>query len=183
MYASKMESRPRRGFTKADAEDHIYYEPASGTIHWKKRIQCFGGGKPAGSVAGTKKDGYVQIKLFGKVYRAHHIVWLFETGDWPPVGVDVDHIDGNRSNNVFSNLRLATRSQNNLNTGERRRANNTSGHKGVYPTKDGRWFARIGHKGKILHLGTHDTFEEAKAARLKGEKEIYGEFSSQNQPR
>jgi hypothetical protein len=174
MYAEKMEVRPRRGFTKDEAEMHILYDAENGLIRWKNRVQCFGGGRSAGDIAGTNKDGYTSIKMFGKFYRSHHLVWLMETGDWPPLGVDIDHINRDRGDSRFSNLRLATRAQNNLNSQGRR--DNKSGHRGVHPTGD-KWFARISVDKKIIHLGVFSDKSEAISARKEAEKKFYPEFS------
>jgi len=64
--------------------------------------------------AGTPdKDGYIQIQIDGKIYKAHQLVWLHEEGEFP--GCGLDHIDTITSNNARSNLRKATDSQNQQN--------------------------------------------------------------------
>lgn len=55
------------------------------------------------------------------------------------------------------------------------RADNTSGHIGVYPTRAGHWAVYIGFKGKKYYLGTYEKKSDALAARLKGE-EMHDEF-------
>lgn len=55
-------------------------------------------------------------------------------------GVDIDHVDGNGLNNQSANLRVASRSQNNVNSVKP--CNNTSGFKGVYPhSRANKWCA------------------------------------------
>jgi len=174
MYAEKMEVRPRRAFTKEEAENHILYDADTGLIRWKKRIQCFGGGRDAGSLAGTNKDGYTSIKMFGKFYRSHHLVWLMETGEWPPLGVDIDHINRDRSDSRFVNLRLATRAQNNLNSPGR--CDNKTGHRGVHPSRT-RWCARISVDKKIIHLGTFETKDDAIRVRKAAEQKYYPDYA------
>lgn len=61
----------------------------------------------------------------------------------------------------------------------RQRADNTSGHAGVYRTKNGKYRAGIGFKGRRYHLGTYDTFEEAVTARENAEKILHGAFVKQ----
>ena len=68
---------------------------------------------------------------------------------------EVDHRDGDRLNNCVDNLRWATRRQN----AENRRGRGC--HK-----KGSRWVSRIGVRGKMIHLGTFDTEEEAHACYL-----------------
>ena len=83
----------------------------------------------------VKKDGYwlatKWIKLPGiaekKHLSLHHFVWLLKTGEEPILSVD--HIDRNRTNNQFENLRLATRQQQNRHRGKQK--SNTSGYIGV----------------------------------------------------
>ena len=76
---------------------------------------------------------------------------------------DVDHVDGNGLNNQRNNLRLATRSQNNVNS--KRPKNNTSGFKGVYPhAQVNKWCAQIGVAGRRLYLGYFDDPREAASA-------------------
>lgn len=56
------------------------------------------------------------------------------------------------------------------------RRDNTSGFRGVYITKSGRYKVRIGFKQKGYHLGTYETFEEAVAVRMEAEKLIHEGF-------
>lgn len=174
-FTPKDEKRARRDFTREDLLERVEYCPDSGVFRWKRRVMCFGGGRMPGDIAGTAKDGYVQITLFGRQYRAHHLAWLVMTGEWPPTKLDIDHINQDRSDNRWSNLRLASRGQNNLNT-KSARSDNVTGHRGVHPTR-GRWFARITVDKKIVHLGVFDTKEEAIEARKSAEKKYYPEFA------
>lgn len=172
-----MEKRDRRAFTKEELLEHIRYDPETGALSWNRPSQSPKGIRAAGASAGTWKDGYVSVILFGRAYRAHHLAWLIMTGGWPPVGCDIDHIDRDRSNNKWSNLRIATRSQNIINSSVRK--DNSCGHTGVHYRKDnGKWAARISFNGKINLLGQFDTFEEAVAARVAAERRLYGEFAS-----
>ena len=49
----------------------------------------------------------------------------------------------------------------------RNKINAISGLKGVVPAHNGRWKSQIGHKGKVIYLGTYDTKEEAHDIYLK----------------
>jgi hypothetical protein len=100
----------------------------------------------------------------------------FLTG-WPLV----DHIDGDGLNNRRSNLRPATHIQNLQN--QRRRSNNTSGHKGVsWDAPRGKWLARIQVDGARRYLGIFDTAEAAALAYDAAAREYYGEFAALNFP-
>jgi hypothetical protein len=94
------------------------------------------------------------------------------TGKWP-IG-EVDHIDTDGGNNVWTNLRESTRRQNASNT--RTKSTNTSGFKGVSRTRK-RWMATITVNYRMTYLGTFDTKEEAHEAYVEAAKRLHGEFA------
>ena len=103
----------------------------------------------------------------------HRLAWMMIHG--APTA-DIDHIDGNRTNNRISNLRAATRSENLANA--RKHAHNTSGAKGVYFDRQrGKYQAHITHQYKYYHLGRFDTFEQAVAARRDAAERMHGKFA------
>lgn len=157
-----------------DAAKIWAYCPETGRIIWKVERRCAGGKVFPGTTAGTVKDGYMQIGTGGAHFRAHRIAWLLMTGSHAPSDMDIDHINGDRSDNRWSNLRLATRSQNNVN---RKRAKTASGVNGVYQRRDtGKWHARVTVNYRVILLGQFNTKEESVAARHQGEAEHYGNF-------
>lgn len=82
----------------------------------------------------------------------------------------------NALDNRRANLRLATKSQNQMN--RRIQRNNTSGFKGVHLFKrTGKFRAYIMVQGKEKHLGYFATAEEAHVAYVKAAVEIHGEFA------
>lgn len=93
-----------------------------------------------------------------------------------PQGYTVDHINRDKLDNRRENLRVATASQNHINSGLR--SDNTSGFKGVYWRKDsGKWRAKIRIGGKYINMGSYETVEEAHEVYKKKELETFGEFS------
>jgi HNH endonuclease len=95
-----------------------------------------------------------------------------------PMGRDIDHRDGDGLNNVVSNLRVATRSQNMQNRPMQK--NNTSGFKGV--TRFGcKWQSQIWLNGKLLYLGRFNTTIEAAAVWNWAARKLHGEFAYQNE--
>jgi hypothetical protein len=93
-----------------------------------------------------------------------------------PLGIEIDHIDGNRLNNQKSNLRFATSSQNKMNRGPRK--DNKSGYKGVSWHKErNKWTARIMINGEYKHLGLFDNILNAVNAYNKIAKTYYGEYA------
>lgn len=94
-------------------------------------------------------------------------------------GQEVDHKDGDKLNNQRSNLRIATRAQNVMNTGLI--SSNTSGFKGTYfKKKTNRWFSCIRIGGKLIHLGYFDNKIKAANAYNKAARKYFGEFAKLN---
>ena len=94
-------------------------------------------------------------------------------------GQQVDHINGNGLDNRRPNLRLCTVAQNQWNS--RRRADNTSGFKGVYfNIRDRKWWARIRVCGKRLELGRFDSALAASRAYDEAARKYHGEFARCN---
>lgn len=123
-------------------------------------------GKPAGC---KDANGYwvVCIKEDGikANYRVHRIIMTLLLKE-ELVG-QVDHIDGNPSNNSICNLRLCPRGCLDNGQNVKVHSTNTSGHPGVMiASKNGKWQGQIKVNGKMLWLGYHDTKEEAIAAYL-----------------
>lgn len=133
--------------------------------------RCMKVGDIAGSI---NNEGYLHIMIAGKRYKSHRLAWLYMTGEWPKD--QIDHIDGERANNRFSNLREATHGQNQSN--KRVQQNNTSGYKGVSPARGKRpWKARIMVAGKSIWLGLFETKELAHAAYCEAADKHKGEYA------
>jgi hypothetical protein len=105
--------------------------------------------------------GYRYVTFKNVHYKEHRLIWLWVTGVWPEN--QTDHVDGDRSNNRFENLRDVTGSENQHKITYNK--NNTSGFRGVCYHKDNkRYVARIRVNCKIHHLGYFDTPEDASVA-------------------
>ena len=98
--------------------------------------------------------GYRQVAFEGRIYSVHRLVWTIHHGTSPDG--EVDHINGDRSDNRLCNLRLATSAQNNQN--RRLSSRNKTGVKGVFRVKwasSERWRVSVGYdRGKyyITHF-------------------------------
>lgn len=151
----------------------LRYDPSTGEFTW---IQCL---KPElnGSKAGhVNSHGYIAVKIKGKHLTAHRLAWLYMTGQWPKYMVD--HIDGNRANNAWGNLRDVPRSVNNQNIRSPNRRNTWSRLLGVsYHGASGKFEASLtvtkdGRKRK-MYLGLHKTQEEAHEAYLAAKRKYH----------
>ena len=149
----------------------LHYDPETGVFTWLVNKSNVKAGSTAGKHAA---NGYWRIKLDGREYPAHRLAWLYMKGTWPS-GV-VDHINMNKIDNRFDNLREASFAQNQHNRTEQ--SNNTSGYKGVSRFKNtGRWRADIMLNGKSHYLGSFDTAEDAAIAYDMAASELHGSFA------
>jgi len=150
----------------------LTYEMQTGVFNWRRaptnQVQ-------AGAKAGwIEARGYRRICIGGKSYQAHRLAWLYVTGSWPED--QIDHINLNRSDNRWSNLRAATNSQNQANVGPSRRS--SSGIKGVYwHRRIGKWHASIMFNRRLICLGYRNTKEEAAALYAAAAKKFFGQFA------
>lgn len=149
------------------------YDPKTGKL-WRIRKRTWGGYREVKELVGTDSHGYQVTRFEGKSYPCHRLAWFLMNTEFPPKYMDIDHINGDKADNRWSNLRLAKRGQNNMNSGNP--VNNTTGQKGVHPTR-GRWFARIKVDQKIIHLGVFKNFDDAVIARKQAEAKYFGEFT------
>ena len=158
--------------TQARVREALSYDPETGVFTNRVRSGSRRGpGDRAGSLTAT---GYWQIMIDYKVYQQHRLAYLYMTGEWPEH--EIDHIDGDRANNRWSNLRDATRLQNGRNRCRSR--NNASGMKGVcFDLTRCRWRAGITVGGKYVNLGYFASPEEAHAAYCAAADKHYGEFA------
>ncbi|HEX8348749.1 MAG TPA: HNH endonuclease [Hymenobacter sp.] len=150
----------------------VAYDPTTGLFTRLEGTTPQATARHAGKQAGlTKPKRYVQLSVDGKTYLGHRLAWFYMTGEWP--AVNIDHEDGNRTNNVWSNLRLATGSINQINTKMHR--HNTSGYRGVsWAAGNNKWTASIYQANRRINLGYFDSKEAAYERRLLAELEYYG---------
>lgn len=160
----------------------LRYDPASGVLYWNKMPRSHfkdpdykhkqWNARHAGKVAmgGTNNpDRYRRGTLDGVNYQAHRVIWKMMTGDEPNI---IDHKDGNRSNNRWSNLRDGSSQDNNRN--QKLSPKSKTGFKGVFYLENvDRYKVTISVKNKTKHLGTFDDIEGAIAARKAGEQKYW----------
>lgn len=167
----------------------LTYDPQTGVLTWRERpSDLFASphaanswnSRLAGSVAfpNINRTGYMKGMIFGRTYMAHRVIWALMSGEWPPATMDIDHINGVKTDNRWANLRLATRQQNSFN----RKPRTGRRFRGVYE-RDGSWHARC----KDMHGRVHDqsgyrTEDEAAAAYDRLATKFHGPFARPNYP-
>lgn len=150
------------------------YDPLSGIFIHRRNTNIARIGDRAGHI--SSRDGYRQLKVAQVTRQASWAAWLYMTGEFP---VDtVDHINGIRGDDRFSNLRLATRSQNCSSKRKFHRDNRYS-FRGVKKNHK-RFSAVIRAAGKEYYLGIFDTPEEAARAYDAAAIKYLGDFAQLN---
>lgn len=151
-----------------EVKNYVWYDAQTGIFRSRTGYRHH----KAWRIVGRKETkGYLQIKIGKNLYMAHRIAWLYQTGQ-DPIAFDmqIDHIDNNKTNNTFANLRLVTNKQN----CENRTLNvrNKTGHRGVYKSGN-KFVAEICHNYKRMKLGNFSTLEDACKAVEQKRKELF----------
>lgn len=135
-----------------------------GELYWSKN------GIRAGT---TDSCGYRKIKLNQKEYKTHRLIYVYH---YDLLVKEIDHIDGNRSNNNITNLRPVTRSQNQFNS--RLRKDSSSGIKGVGFNKNSKkWRVRLIVNGEKRSFGEYKDIDYAKFIADAMRYKLHGEFA------
>jgi hypothetical protein len=149
-------------------KEHIEYDADTGLISVKKEYIH----KPAGSIlGGAQGDGYLRASFKGRRMLIHRMAWFLATGKWSEL--QIDHINGIRTDNRLCNLREATHSQNCINAKTSRK--NKTGVKGVH-FANGKYIASISINNKTHSIGRFESLEDAKIARRTFAESVQGEF-------
>jgi hypothetical protein len=149
-------------------QELLHYDPESG-VFTSKRWR--GGSARANRPAGTimKRSGYVRIQIDGRLYMGHRLAWLYMTGKHP--SQQIDHIDGNRQNNRFSNLREVSQTLNSQNQ-RKAKSHNKTGYLGVSIAYK-KYHAQIKVHGTPVHLGYFTSAEAAHEAYLAAKRKYH----------
>lgn len=157
----------RKSLTQEELKAKLSYSPDTGIF---TRIN---GLSVRGATGSLSDYGYVRIQIGARCYFAHHLAWLYMTGHFPD---QIDHINGVRDDNRFTNLRLASARENSRNKKLKR---NVCGTKGV--SKHYRKFrASIKVDFKSIYLGLYSTVDEAAHAYNKAAIKYFGDFACLN---
>jgi len=157
----------KNDLTQERLKELLSYDPATGMFVWVKRPFQANRIK-VGDLADSKTNrGYLCITIDQTRFSSHRLAWLYITGAFP---LDqIDHINRNKTDNRFINLRVVTGSENQHNRG--RDKNNKSGYKGVcYDKFRKKWKAQIQINNVKKQLGRFPTSEDASAAYLVAQR-------------
>lgn len=165
--------------TPSDVRECVAYDPQTGAFTWtprddasfpnvtaakiyKRRFE----GRPAFTCIGSQ--GYPCCRIKQVLVTAHRAAFAVMTGEWPPE--QVDHVNGDRRDNRWTNLRLASQDMNSRNMAMPKR--NTSGRVGVtFDRSRQKWMAQGWAEKRKFYLGRFDRLEQAAAARVAFERE------------
>lgn len=152
------------GLTHARLCEVLDINPILGSATWKIRLSTR---TRAGSNAGTLHSfGYQNIRIDGRIYKRHRLIWFFVNKQWPPD--QIDHINGDRSDDRIDNLRESNHLYNCWN-----KSPNSCGkynRRGITWSKDKKkWRVRISVNNKKIWIGYFQDFDSANEARVAAE--------------
>lgn len=153
-------------------KERLRYEPDTGDWFWVDHpwFKSYAGCQVAGN---RDSDGYARVSINNKNVKLHRLAFLFMLGELPPD--EVDHINGDKTDNRWVNLRLAVRAENGQNIRDSGR--NTSGVIGVnWSHSEQKWQVRVMAYGQRFSGGYFDDLDQAKAKRNRMVVELHQQF-------
>jgi hypothetical protein len=160
--------KPRREnavlLTQARLKELLRYSRTTGQFTRRVARKKHCKGEVAGTVSGTGKRRFVNIKINGTIYVAGRLAWLWVKGEFPK-GI-IEQKNGRRTDNRWKNLRETTRAAIKARAGG-----------GVYRRKNcpnRSWVARINKDGRTIYIGTYRTKREGIEARKKAVRKLFG---------
>lgn len=170
---------PRRPRVALNPDNHdallslLDFDRDTGVFTWKITR---GGSAKSGTIAGAKdKNGYINIRVLRKLYKAHRLAWFYVHGKWP--SQDLDHVDRDKTNNAMANLREASSAQNVANSLVR--IDCKANLKGVRLANGCKnvWVARITENGKRRTIGRYNSPSIAYEAYCEAARAHFKQFA------
>lgn len=155
--------RNRTLLDRQKLEERFDFDTENGVIRYRISIK----GIKAGDAAGVRRaDGYVRVKIEGRAYFAHRLIYFMATGKQPEY---LDHINGDKSDNRIENLREATNSQNMCNHQKRQPV-------GVF-LRGRKWHGRVMKDYKTYRIQPSESRETAEMLLSELRDNLHGEFA------
>ena len=170
----------RASISPTRVRERIIYDPNTGiAIHAavkvrpeRSRLDNSWNAQFAGKeLKSINQMGYKVGAIDMRIYLVSRLAWAYMTGAWP--SKLIDHIDRNKTNDRWCNLREADYSQNAMNKASKP---GLSGVRGVTLRSSGRFSARIKVRQRELYLGSFDTLEDAEQAYKEAAESEFGNF-------
>jgi hypothetical protein len=146
--------------TADQLREHVHYDPETGIF---TPVKSRSGVRTV--VLGSTTGRYLRFELLGHIHANHVWAWLYMTGAFPEKPLQIDHINGEKDDNRWENLRLGPAQHNCWN---RRSVAGYSWNK-----KDQKYKARIMVSGRAVSLGSYQTWAEARAAYLTAKDKLH----------
>lgn len=152
-----MGKQRKEHLTHAELRARLRYDPDTGTF------VRYTTGRAVGTL---DKDGYVRVRFQCRDYSGHRLAWFYQTGSWPR---EIDHRNGERSDNRWGNLREVTREENaqNIRAG-RGRSKLLGAH-----ARAGGYEAKIRVKGRTQYIGFFGSASQAHAAYVAAKRKFH----------
>ena len=157
--------------TQARLKELVLYDETTGKFF---ALVSRGNIKAGSELTGEKED-YRQIHIDGKNYYAHRLAWLYVYGEMP--SQLVDHIDGDKTNNRITNLRVVSSVENARNAAKKKGC--ASKYRGV-SWSHGVWVAYIRVDGSLKRLGASKREEHAAMMYDIASLKYHGEYGRRN---
>lgn len=149
-------------FNLDELKKQLLYNPETGGFHW---LQTKGKAKK-GCIAGyTDNKGYLRLMVNTKTFYCHRLAWFYVYGHFPKG--QIDHINGNKSDNRLKNLRDVSPVTNMQNKSKALASNKSTGILGVTKMNDGKYLAQIRIGKNKVAIGKFGTANEAHQAYLE----------------
>lgn len=152
--------------TQERVKQLLHYNPETGIFTW---LSYRSRRAKKGDIAGTLKDGRVELMIDRKHYKAHRLAWMYVHGHWPVN--QIDHINTIPNDNRLVNLREASHSENQQNI-RNAQSNNKLGVLGVSKFRN-KYQASIKLNGIQYHLGHFSNIDDAKSAYDAKKRELH----------
>lgn len=150
-------------FTHSRVVELLDYNPDTGMFIRKRN---------AAPADRKHSDNYKAVKVGGKLFLSHRLAWFYMYKVWPEG--EIDHINGVRTDNRISNLRVVTRTGNNQNIRTAKRSNKSCGLLGVtHIPRNNKWRAQIMVNRKKIHIGLYDTPQDAHNAYIETKRKMH----------